>query len=70
MLTGNIRNILCFKSENVDTTEWYPFGIGDGIMFKFFKNGRLDVKFKDAGAAERCWKKLRLDTLKTTDGDE
>ncbi|MDR2882900.1 MAG: hypothetical protein LBU98_03890 [Alistipes sp.] len=70
VLSGSSRNILCFDSHKVDTSEWYPFGIGDGIAFKFFKNGRLNVKFKDAVAAERCWKKLRLDTFKTQVDDE
>ncbi len=69
-LNGSIDNILYFRSSDVDITEWYEFDICDGITFKFYKNGRLDVKFKDTGAAERCWKKLRLDTFKNTDGDE
>ncbi len=69
VLNGSSRNILYFKSDKVDTAECYPFGIGEGITLKFYKNGRIDVKFKDTRAAERCWKKLRLDTFKTV-GDE
>jgi hypothetical protein len=30
---------------------------------KFYKNGRIDVKFKDAASAETCFRKLKLNEL-------
>ena len=69
-VSGSVGSIIGFDDCNISTTEWYPFGIGDGVALKFFKNGRLDFKFENAVASERCWKRLRLDTFKTADGDE
>ncbi len=68
-LNGVVSYISGFDSENVDVSRWYEM-ISGPVSVKFFKNHRVDFKFKDAAAAERCWKKLRLDTFKNTDGDE
>ena len=67
-LNGGINYIAGFDRRNVDVSRWYDL-ISGPVSVKFFKNHRVDFKFENATAAERCWKKLRLDTLKTS-GDE
>ena len=32
-------------------------------QIKFYKNGRIDVRFKDSQAAENCYRRLRLDEI-------
>ena len=68
-LNGGINYLVGFDRENVDVSRWYNL-ISGPVSVKLFKNCRLDVKFKDAGAAGRCWKNLRLDTLEAPTGDE
>ena len=33
-------------------------------QIKFYKNGRIDVKFKDSTAARNCFDRLRLGEIK------
>lgn len=56
--------ILGLDKYNVRISEWYNLFIHDGLKIRFYKNGRIDVKFKDAAAAENCFRSLRLDSLK------
>ena len=56
--------ILGFDRQNVRLSEWYNLFIQDGLKIRFYKNGRIDVKFKDAAAAENCFRSLKLDSLK------
>ena len=32
-------------------------------QIRFYKNGRIDVRFKDSAAAESCFKRLHLDEI-------
>ena len=68
-LNGGINYIAGFDRRDVDVSRWYDL-ISGPVSVKFFKNHRVDFKFENAVAAEQCWKKLRLDTFKNTDGDE
>jgi len=69
-LNGGVNFLSEYNRRDIDVSRWYVFNIGEPVSVKFYKNRRVDFKFENAGAAERCWKKLRLDTLKITDGDE
>jgi hypothetical protein len=67
-LNGGVNYIAGCNRRDVDVSRFYDL-ISGPVSVKFFKNHRVDFKFENAAAAERCWKKLRLDTLKKT-GDE
>jgi hypothetical protein len=69
-LGGNMDFIVDYKRTDVDVSRWYGLNISESVSAKFYKNHRVDFKFASATMAERCWKKLRLDTFKTPDGDE
>ena len=45
----------------MDITEWYNLTLSNAEQIKFYKNGRIDVRFKDSQAAENCYRRLRLD---------
>ena len=68
-LNGGVNYLVGFDSENVDVSRRYGM-IGGAVSVKLYKNRRVDFKFESADTAERCWKRLRLDTFKTTNGDE
>ena len=44
-------------------TEWYDLTLTNAEQIKFYKNGRIDVRFKDSQAAENCYRRLRLDEI-------
>lgn len=63
-LDGSRQSILGLNTDDVDLTRWYDTATGSGIQLQFFKNGRIDVKFKDADAAAACFQRLRLHELR------
>lgn len=60
MLNGSSSIIRQFHANDVDISRWYELTIPNAEQMRFFKNGRIDVKFKDALAAERCYSRLLL----------
>lgn len=60
-LCGSSDMIIHFNRNNVSVNDWYDLTTTNAEQIKFYKNGRIDVKFKDSTAAESCFKRLRLD---------
>ena len=56
MITG-------FHADNVDVSGWYDLTTTSAEQIRFYKNGRIDIRFKDCAAAESCFKRLRLDEI-------
>lgn len=62
-INGNYGYIKEFDHDKVAFGVWYDT-ITEAIEgVKFYKNGKVDFRFKDAKTAENCWKRLRLDTI-------
>ena len=57
---GSSRMIIGLNEDDIDVSRWYDLTTTNAGQIKFFKNGRIDVKFKDSAAAESCFKRLRL----------
>ena len=68
-LNGGMNYIVGYDHNDVDVSRWYAL-IGGSVEVKFFKNRRVDFRFENAAAAERCWRKLRLDTFNTSESHE
>lgn len=68
-LQGSSSMIIRFDDNNVDVSKPYKLTITGADELKFFKNGRIDVKFKDAKTAEVCFYKLKLDTIELQNDD-
>jgi len=62
-LNGDSEIISGFDREKVNITDWYELSTSPARYMKFYKNGRVDVKFKDTASAEECFHKLKLDEL-------
>ena len=62
-LNCGIGIISRFDSHDVRLSEWYDLTTGNATHMRFYKNGRVDVKFKDAAAAESCYRRLGLENL-------
>ncbi|MDR0430359.1 MAG: hypothetical protein LBH58_07795 [Tannerellaceae bacterium] len=63
ILIGSLSMIIRFDSGNINILRPYSLTISNADQMKFFKNGRIDVQFKDAKTAEACFYKLRLDSI-------
>lgn len=65
-------NILCGDSgivpnldqNDVDISRWYNLTTTNATGMRLFRNGRIDVRFKDREAAGLCFNRLRLDELR------
>ena len=57
------RKIPRLDERNVDITQWYSLTTDNARQIKFYKNGRIDIRFKDSPAAENCYRRLRLDEI-------
>lgn len=55
--------IIRFDDNDVSVTDWYDLTTVNAEQIRFYKNGRIDVRFKDSAAAESCFKRLRLDEI-------
>lgn len=63
VLCGNTKMIIRFNDNDVSVSDWYDLTTTNAEQIKFYKNGRIDVRFKDSAAAESCFKRLRLDEI-------
>ena len=63
MRNGSSGMVIGLDRRDVDITEWYNLTLSNAEQIKFYKNGRIDVRFKDSQAAENCYRRLRLDEI-------
>lgn len=63
ILNGNSKMIVRFDDNDISVTDWYDLTTTNAEQIRFYKNGRIDVRFKDSAAAERCFRRLRLDEI-------
>ena len=63
ILNGNSKMIIRFDDNDISVTDWYDLTTTNAEQIRFYKNGRIDVRFKDSSAAEKCFKRLRLDEI-------
>lgn len=52
-----------FDNHDVDISQWYNLTLSNAEQIKFYKNGRIDIRFKDSQAAGNCYRRLRLDEI-------
>lgn len=64
ILCGDSGMVTRLDQNDVDTTGWYDLTTTNATGMKFFRNGRIDVRFKDREAAALCFNRLRLDILR------
>ncbi len=62
-LGGNASSIIGFDSSDVNLKDWYELTTDDTVHLRFYKNGRIDVRFGNAGRAEECFHRLHLDDI-------
>ena len=60
---GSSRMIVGLHEDDVDVSRWYDLTTTNAEQIRFYKNGRIDVRFKDSAIAESCFKRLRLDEI-------
>lgn len=60
---GSSRMIVGLHEDDVDVSRWYDLTTTNAEQIRFYKNGRIDVRFKDSAIAESCFKQLRLDEI-------
>lgn len=63
VLCGDTRMITRFNTDDVDTTGWYDLTTTNATGMRFYRNGRVDVRFINREAASSCYNRLRLDEL-------
>lgn len=63
LLCGSSDMIIRFDDNDVSVSDWYDLTTTNAEQVRFYKNGRIDVKFKDSAAAESCFKRLRLNEI-------
>lgn len=68
-LQGSSSMIIRFDDNNVDVSKPYTLTTTGADEMKFFKNGRIDVRFKDAKTADACYYKLKLDSVELPNDD-
>ena len=60
---GSSGMVLGLNEEDIDVSRWYDLTTTNAEQIRFYKNGRIDVRFKDSAIAESCFKRLRLDEI-------
>lgn len=56
--------VIRLNQDNVDISGWYDLTTVNATGIKFFRNGRVDVRFQNREAASLCFNRLRLDELR------
>lgn len=60
-MEGGTDSIIDFDDNNLRLNNWYSLRSQNVTGIRFYKNGRVDFRFKDKATAERCYKKLGLE---------
>ena len=63
ILNGDSKMIIHFDDNDVSVSGWYDLTLTNAEQIKFYKNGRIDIRFKDSQAAGNCYRRLRLDEI-------
>lgn len=63
-LDGGEKIIEKFDQRAIDLTRWYRLKTTKAQELKFYKNGRIDVRFVSKTVAFECFNRLKLYTLK------
>ena len=63
-LDGGESLIRRFNHHSIDLARRYDLDTAEAVSFKFYKNGRIDVRFGSRSAAGECYDRLNLYTLK------
>ncbi|WP_349980307.1 hypothetical protein [Phocaeicola vulgatus] len=63
LINGSTGMVIGLDERNVDITQWYSLTTDNARQIKFYKNGRIDIRFKDSPAAENCYRRLHLDEI-------
>ncbi len=64
VLCGDKGMVMRLNQDNVDISGWYDLMTTNATGIKFFRNGRVDVRFQNREAASLCFNRLRLDELR------
>ena len=64
VLCGDSRMVPGLNSHDVDTSGWYDLACTNATGMRFYRNGRIDVRFRDRESAGLCFNRLRLDELR------
>ena len=64
LLTRSSNDIVGLRSHEVDTSIWYQIQNSKGCEIKFYKNGRIDIRFPSAREALDCFVALKLGTIR------
>lgn len=64
LLCGDERMVMRLDKDDVDVSGWYGLTTTNATGMKFFRNGRVDVRFMDRDTASRCFSRLRLDGIR------
>lgn len=64
VLCGDSKMVIRLNQDNVDISGWYDLTTVNATGIKFFRNGRVDVRFQNREAASLCFNRLRLDELR------
>lgn len=64
LLCGDERMVMRLDKDDVDVSGWYDLTTTNATGMKFFRNGRVDVRFIDKETASRCFSHLRLDGIR------
>lgn len=64
LLCGDERMVMRLDKDDVDVSGWYDLTTTNATGMKFFRNGRVDVRFIDRETASRCFSRLRLDGIR------
>jgi len=69
-LHGSTSMIIQFDDDNIDISQPYTLTTSNAESIKFFKNGRIDVKFENAKMAELCFLKAKLNEIKLREDED
>lgn len=62
-LGRNTGIISGFNPDDTNISEWYSLSAYPATGIKFYKNGRIDVRFADSASAKNCFDKLQLNKI-------
>ncbi len=63
VLCGDSGMIIRFNTDDVDISGWYDLTTTNATGMRFYRNGRIDVRFINREAANSCYNRLHLDVL-------